>query len=396
MMTSGISYYTCHLANALSERQEVQVILMRRLLPRFFYPGKDRVGSTVHSIAYDPAVKVMDGVDWFWGLSIVRAVRFLRRFRPDVIHFQWWSGTVLHSYLLLAVVARMTGAKVVIEFHETTSDTAEARIPVVRNCVPVVLRRFLQMSSAFVVHSEHDRAQVLAGYRLPSAKVTVIPHGPYNHTRRLATTSGASAQNKHRRRTDHPDAPFNILFFGTIRPYKGLEHVIEAFDSLDDDQVQRFRLTVVGETWENWTKPSEMIESSRFRSRITFVNSYVTDEEAHRYFSEADAVVLPYLRSSASGPLHMAMSYGRPVIVTSVGGLTEAAADYTGALFVDPKSPEQIKNRLLELLTWPRRDHVDPHSWQRSALLLEAVFRGLDPSPELESTLTGQALGPAA
>jgi glycosyltransferase involved in cell wall biosynthesis len=69
---------------------------------------------------------------------------------------------------------------------------------------------------------------------------------------------------------------------------------------------------VVGETWEGWTLPGEQIARSPRRDRITFVNRYVSDEELDGYLRGADAVVLPYLRSSLSGPLHVAMGYGLP------------------------------------------------------------------------------------
>ena len=91
---------------------------------------------------------------------------------------------------------------------------------------------------------------------------------------------------------------------------------------------------MVGETWEGWTLPAELIAASPAADRITLVNRYVTDAEVDRFFAEADVVVLPYRRSSASGPLHIAMSHGLPVVVTAVGGLVEAAEHYSGTVFV--------------------------------------------------------------
>src|SRR5947209_3471665 len=104
---SGISYYTLHLVNVLAQSHNVSVILMRQLLPKVFYPGRRRVGESLTQLEYDPKVRVFDGVDWYWIPSIVRSLAFLIRERPDVAIFQWWSGTVLHSYLLLALVVRL-------------------------------------------------------------------------------------------------------------------------------------------------------------------------------------------------------------------------------------------------------------------------------------------------
>ena len=106
---SGISYHTLHLVNALARSHEVSVILMRQLLPTRFYPRRERVGAKLTRLEYDPLVRVFDGVDWYWLPSMLRALVFLMRERPGAVVFQWWSGTVLHSYLLLALVARLLG-----------------------------------------------------------------------------------------------------------------------------------------------------------------------------------------------------------------------------------------------------------------------------------------------
>src|SRR2546430_8627776 len=124
---SGISYYALHLVNALAKSHRVSVILMRRLLPAAFYPGRKRVGANLTQLEYDPAVQAFDGVDWYWLPSIFRSLAFLIREHPAVVVFQWWSGTVLHSYLLLALAASLLKSQVVIEFHEVL-DTGEAKL----------------------------------------------------------------------------------------------------------------------------------------------------------------------------------------------------------------------------------------------------------------------------
>jgi glycosyltransferase involved in cell wall biosynthesis len=81
------------------------------------------------------------------------------------------------------------------------------------------------------------------------------------------------------------------------------------------------------------------------------------------HFAAADAVVLPYRRSSSSGPLHIAMSAGLPVVVASVGGLVEAAGDYTGASFVPTQDPTALAAAMAELPARRGERFGDPHSW---------------------------------
>lgn len=347
--TCGISYFTCRLSAALADRADVTAVLMRRLLPRRFYPGRRRVRQPLAGLAYDPRVEVFDGVDWYWGLGIVRAAQFIRRTRPDVLLLQWWTGTVLHSYLLLVLVARSVGSRVVIEFHEI-EDAGKARVPLVGAVVGRLLRALLARADGFLVHSEFDASAVRHTYDLTGRPIRVVPHGPYDH-HRAAHRPGAEP------------GVCRLLYFGTIRADKGLEFLIEAFGTLNAAEAERYRLTVVGETWEGWTTPLKLIVSSPHRDRITLVNRYVSDDEATGYFAEADAVVLPYLRSSASGPLHIAMSNGLPVIVTSVGGLTEAAADYGGAILVPPGDATALADALREVPDRIGAQYQDRHSW---------------------------------
>ena len=103
-----------------------------------------------------------------------RAVAFLLRHRPSIMVLQWWTGTVLHSYVVLAVVARLLGARIVIEFHEVL-DTGEARMPVVRRYVQALAPLVMRMASAFTVHSAFDRDLVTSRNRLNSRVVHLVP-----------------------------------------------------------------------------------------------------------------------------------------------------------------------------------------------------------------------------
>ena len=352
------------LANSFAEEgYPTSAVLMRKLLPKRLYPGRDRVGADLTQFRYREDVEVYDGVDYFWLPSIFKAARLLIKQRPEVVVFEWWSGTVLHSFLAIALISKLLRAKLIIDFHETL-DTAEAAYPLAAAYVKVFSRPFIALSSGSAVHSASDIEPVKEHFPgLANKPIVVAPLGTYDNPQDAERWMAPRDQHK----------PFELLFFGTIRPYKGLENLIRAFDALTPEQVASFSLTVVGETWEDWTLPAELIEKSPYRDRIAFVNTYVTDEQAGSYFHAADAVVLPYLRSSASGPLHMTMSHGLPVAVTSVGGLVEAVADYTGAIPVEPGDVEGLTAALLALREIPG-PHADPHSWATTVAKLAELF----------------------
>ena len=200
-----------------------------------------------------------------------------------------------------------------------------------RAYVRALAPRLFGLAAGSICHSRFERDSVVDRYGLAGDLVEVVPHAAVN------PHSGGSPIRP------APEGVCNVLYFGVIRPFKGVEDLIRAFDGLGDDEAGRFWLTLVGETWEGWDLPARLAAASRHRDRISLVNRYVDDAEADGYFRGADVVVLPYHRSSQSGPLHVAMSLGLPVVVSAVGGLVEAVEEYGGALLVPQASPEALR-----------------------------------------------------
>ncbi len=358
---SGVSHYTRYVAIALAECTPTSVILMRRLIPRSFYPGRARVGELLTDERYPPEMPVYDGVDWYWLPTIIGAVRFLRRHRPEAVVFQWWTGAVLHSYVLLALVARGLGARVIIEIHEI-QDTGEAAMTPARTYVKRFGRWLMEMADGYLVHSQFDRDELRRSFGVDERHVKVVRHGPFSHY--------AVGESEPKR--EAPADALNVFFFGTIRPYKGLEDLVAAFEVLADED-KRWWLTVVGETWEEWVTPLKLISRSSHRDRITLVNHYVSDAEASQWFAGADIVALPYRRSSASGPLHLTMDAGLPVVVTDVGGLGEATREYAGAILVPAADHTALAAGLREAVALCGRRFEDSGSWASNAnAVLEA------------------------
>lgn len=371
---SGISVYTLRLADALAAAgHRVAIVTMRQLLPTRFYPGRQRVGQPLTQLDGGSKIARFDGVDWHWIPSLFHAARFMARRRPDLLILQWWTGTVLHTYLALALIARWLGAHVIVEFHEV-QDTGEVRIRAARLYARLMGRSVLRLASGFAVHSAFDRELLGASFDLRGRPVSVLPHGPHDHYQPPVTEPGDD-----RSARQAPSGVLDLLFFGVIRPYKGLEDLVAAFDSLEPAEISGYWLTVVGETWEGWTQPAERIKASRYRDRITFVNRYVTDQELHGYLSGADAVVLPYRRSSLSGPLHVAMGYGLPIVMTDVGGNAEAAEGYGGIKLVPVADPAAIAQAVRGIAAMTGTRFAHPHSWAHTADAYDALFDRVAP-----------------
>jgi glycosyltransferase involved in cell wall biosynthesis len=348
------------------------VLLLRRLCPRFLYPGRARVGATEGVLSFPADVPVCNGLDWFWGLSALRAWRFYRRTRPAAVVLQWWTGTVLHSYLALAWLAKSCGARLVVEFHEV-QDIGEAAVPLAAQYARTGMRLLLRSVDAVVVHSEADRQAVRRAYpRAAGLPVAVIPHGPYAQYAIGEDPRGQAASSSR----GVADAPVRLLTFGVVRPYKGHTELAEAARLLVESGTD-VHVTVVGEVWQGYQEPLDRLAAVLPPDRLRVVDRYVADEEVSGFFAAADVVVLPYHRSSASGPLHIAMSCGLPVVTTAVGGLIEATAGYTGAVLVPPRDAVALARGIREALPLVGTRHLDPHSWS-STVDRFAGLLGLD------------------
>lgn len=344
---SGVSVYTWSVTRALAETpgvEKVSAVLLRRLLPRRFYPGASRVGAQLTDLTYGH-VDHFDGIDWYWLPSMVRALWFASRERPTALVMQWWTAAVGHSLLALALWARLRRVPVLLEVHEV-QDVGEASNPVVHWYGRTVFKLLLRNSAGVVLHHKHD-LELLVDQGLPvsSKPVAIAPHGPYDHHKAIAPEPPAELTGPED--PLEPRTTVNLVYFGVIRQYKGVEDLVEAFDLLPEEIAERLTLTLVGETWEGWTKPISMARSSRYSDRIRIVNRYVTDAEAAYLFGQTDVIVLPYRRSSSSGPLHIAMAHGIRVIMYDHPSLRASAEDYPGIDWV-PVGDVKALSRALE------------------------------------------------
>jgi glycosyltransferase involved in cell wall biosynthesis len=355
---SGISYYTIRLANAMPMEKEVSVVCFRQLLPTFLFPGKSHVGKNISDLNFSPRIPVFDGMDYNNPLTWIQAYRFLKAQKPDIIVLQWWTSSVAHMQLLLKIFAGLLNKpKVIIEFHEVVDPFEESILPI-RLYSKITGKLLRKNLDAYITHSESDKELVAKRYSISPEKIHVIPHGLYDQYGKLLDIKEA-------RRSLSIKDDFVILSFGLIRKYKGTPYLIRAFEQLPSKILEKSRLLIVGEIWEDRKELLDQIKASPYHDKITLVDEYVPDEKVNLYFSAADVVVLPYLRASQSGIAHIAMSFGKPVVVSEVGGLKESMANYEGTFFVPPADVDSIKEAILG--QFGERNHYEApdQKWDR-------------------------------
>ena len=136
----------------------------------------------------------------------------------------------------------------------------------------------------------------------------------------------------------------NALFFGRIRRYKGLKYLLNAIPSIKS-KIPDFKLTVAGSGGEveKWS------EYQANKDNINLINRYINDDEIYDLFVQSKVTVLPYIEASQSGPLMLSLSFGRPVVATTVGSLPEYVSISKSGILVSPKSTKSLAKAIVRL-----------------------------------------------
>lgn len=360
---SGISYYTLRLSNALSEKMEIYSLLFRHMLPKRLFPGWRRVGDDLSTLRFADGVRVTELLDWYNPFSWVKGIRVIRD--ADLVILEWWTSSVAHMYLALQILN--CGSKpILIEFHEVV-DPFENSVGPIRVYSRVMGRLIRRLADRYAVHSEHDRRLIASQYHIPEEQITVIPHGLYDHYPVL---------DKEEAKKDLlGEGLFIFLFFGLIRPYKGVIHLIHAYELLPASIRNSSLLLIVGEAWEDKTSINAA-SSSIVSDRIRFMNRYVSDDEVPRFFSAADLLILPYIRASQSGVAHIGISYGLPIVASEVGGIAESLIGYEGTTFVPPGDEQELSSAMEKVFLAGRGRYPVPEHlrWESVAELYGSVI----------------------
>jgi len=128
--------------------------------------------------------------------------------------------------LSLSLIARALGVRIVFEFHELL-DTAELQKGPARAYVQARASWFMAAADGSVVHNEFDRAALADDYELGNRPIAVVPHGPYDQY--TPTSRAVQAIASYHRRVLR-DSVCRLLYFGVIRPFKGVVDIVSALE----------------------------------------------------------------------------------------------------------------------------------------------------------------------
>ena len=273
-------------------------------------------------------------------------LRYRRRAdSADIRHFQWLPVERIDAYLLPAARPR------VLTMHNVIR----------REAVDV---RLADRMDAVIVHTRHG-AELLGG----GERVHVIPHGAFEHLTHQRNEEPLPAE------LAAVEGPV-VLCFGVIRPYKGVDVVVEAFQEIEGAE-----LWVVGRPLE---VSMERLRRLAPPGRVRFVDRYVSDAELPAYFRRADLLVLSHRSVDMSGVLFAGLAFGKAMVMSDVGGFHELVEDHGAGRLVPPGDSRALAATIGELLADPEERRrleeqaaaaaAGPFSWDRIAAQTASLY----------------------
>lgn len=229
-------------------------------------------------------------------------------------------------------LARAIGYRTVLTLHNL-KPTTPLRPQWVDYCGHWVA---VNLASCVMVH--YDSARRLLAQRFGRRRnVSVVSHPSF-----IGIYPNTISRSDARRALGYEAEHTLFLFFGGIRPNKGIDSLISAFRRVPDENA---RLLIAGKVWPPETYSRALIHQAEGDRRVRLVAEFVPDEQLQLYLNAADAVVLPFREILTSGSAHLAMSFARAVVAPAMGSLVDAVAPDSGLLY-EPSDPEGLYKAL--------------------------------------------------
>jgi D-inositol-3-phosphate glycosyltransferase len=305
-LRGGLATYNERLARAFQAAGDgVRIVTFSLQYPGFLFPGQTQFSTEPGptDIAIEVSLNSVNPLSW---LAVGRR---LRRERPDLVVFRFWLPLMGPALGTVARLVRGNGHTRVVAITDNVIPHEK------RPGDGPLTRYFLSACDGFVTMSRSvlDDLQKL-GFRNKPALYR--PHPLYDNFGPAKPKAAALA-------ALGLDPSFRyVLFFGFIRAYKGLDILLEA---LADARVAALpmKLIIAGEFYEDAAPYEAIIQRLNLESRLVRATDFIPNERVADYFSAADLVMQPYKNATQSGVSQVAYHFGRPMLVTDVGGLAE-------------------------------------------------------------------------
>ena len=340
----GISHYTSLLYKALIKENDVELISYKMQYPKILFRKEQRDYSN-DLFKIDDARFLINTANPF---NIIGVSGKINKINPDIVLIQWWHPYFAPCYKILMNHLKKS-IKVFITCHNVFP---HERFPLDKQLTKMVLKR----GDGFIVQSRSDEEDLLSIKPDANRKFNPIP--VFNAFKiRDISPAEARAEIISKDGFDINDNTKLLLFFGFVREYKGLKHLLRAMPKIVN-KISDCRLMVVGDFGDDKDDYVEIIESHNMNNFIFLKDSYTPDGEVEKYFAGSDLVVLPYEDATQSGIVQIAYGFEKPVLVTRVGGLPDVVTDMKTGYVVEPFNPDAIADKVIDFFENNRKEEM--------------------------------------
>ncbi len=316
----GISQFNSCIFKELSKSNEVRAFNFSRQYPQFLFPGKTQLVTKEDNAVPVPSERCLDTANPFTYASTAKKIR---DWKPDLFITRYWMSYFAPS---LGYVARHI-------------EGSTRRIAILDNVIPHERHFFDRPLTRYYLNSYDGYITLCSAVTndlldiKPDARYLQTPHPLYsqfgNRISRQQALDELGIRNKNGR---------NLLFFGLIREYKGLDILLEAFGRLGNE----YNLIIAGEPYGSFDKYKDIIERLPNKENIYLNTEYIPDYNVTKYFSACDVCVLPYRSATQSGISSISYHFETPLITTDVGGLRELIGNAGTGLLARNPDPESV------------------------------------------------------
>jgi glycosyltransferase involved in cell wall biosynthesis len=271
----------------------------------------------------------------------INMIALLLRFfisRPDIVHVQWIPmirRTPIEIWFLKLV--KGMGSKLVYTVHNVLPhDTGKEFAP--------LFRSVYQEMDALICHSVGAKNQLVGEFSLDPARVCVIPHGPLPHDGKQLSSEEA------KRVLGAPTDKVLVLWQGIVRPYKGLDFLLQAWRQIDATRMKACLLLAGSGSPEALQALREQVEALGLRESVVLDLRYLADDELPVYFQAADIAVYPYKEVTTSGALMTAVAYSKAIVATKLPAFQEVLSEVASAQLVAYGDVEGFATALKRLI----------------------------------------------
>jgi len=319
-----------------------------------------------------------------WKILVYYAalIRYVTDSSPKILHILWNNKFELFDRTILMLYYKTLGKKITFTAHNVNQGKRDAKDSWLNR---VTLGIQYRLCDHIFVHTQQMKGELCQHFAVAEKAVTVIPF-PINNA--SPDTGLTSAEAK--RRLGLRDCEKAILFFGRVRPYKGIEYLLDAFRLLSANKQANYRLIVAGEAIKGCEEYLREIQSCVGRDfeqdQVILRMQFIPDDEVEVYLKAADVLVLPYKEIFQSGVLFLAYAFGLPVVATDVGSFSKEIVEGSTGFLCQPGDPAEMARAietyfasdLFKHLSTRRQEIKDyanaNHSWDAVAELTCSAY----------------------